>query len=342
MPPPGGADPGAGVCARAQVSPGNPSKTAAEMISSTSTRASHRLSLVRPPAPSPVPAEHADQDQASEGAFRRPWLERLRRGLEEELFVLHYQPIVSLRDGLISHHEALLRLADEPDGRLVAPGRFLPAAERYGLIREIDRMVIAMVAPLLRTSPGSGIAVNVSALSVTDEGMLAHLHGELRRHDVDPSRLVIELTETAAISDMERARDFCRGVQALGCSIALDDFGAGFGSFQYLKHLPFDYLKIDGDFIRGLPSSRTDQLVVKALVGVVRGMGRRSIAEFVGDEPTLQMLAGYGVDYGQGFHIGRPLAELPGSERALIPAVGTAPASQRPRLGRRARGASRS
>jgi EAL domain-containing protein (putative c-di-GMP-specific phosphodiesterase class I) len=153
--------------------------------------------------------------------------------------------------------------------------------------------------------------VNVSALSVTDATMLAYIERRLRWHGVDPSRLVIEVTETAAITDMDSASAFCAGVLALGCELALDDFGAGFGSFQYLKHLPFSYLKIDGDFIRRLPVSRTDQLVVKALAGVVRGMGRQTIAEFVGDETTLSMLGSYGVDYAQGFEVGRPSPALP-------------------------------
>lgn len=262
------------------------------------------------------------------GLHRSPWLARLRRALDAGLFVLHFQPIVALSDRSVSHHEALLRLADEPDGRLVAPGRFLPAAERYGLIRDIDRMVLDEVLALLGAdtgahagpplggadaregSPYARIAVNVSAVSVTDPGMLAHVARSLDRHGVDPSRLVIEVTETAAISDMVVAKSFCAGVLALGCEVALDDFGAGFGSFQYLKHLPFSYLKIDGDFIRLLPVSRTDQLLVRALAGVVRAMGRRTIAEFVGDEMTISMLRSYGVDYAQGFAVGRPQPAL--------------------------------
>jgi len=248
------------------------------------------------------------------GLHRRPWLERLRRALADDLFVLHYQPILSLKDGRVSHHEALVRLADEPDGRLVAPGRFLPAAERYGLIRDIDRMVLGKVVDVLaergslseHAEHAGSIAVNLSALSITDGGMLAEIERRLALSAVDPSRLVIEITETASISDMARARAFCAGVQALGCAVALDDFGAGFGSFQYLKHLPFRYLKIDGDFIRRLPDSPNDQLVVKALVGVVKGMGRSTIAEFVGDGPTLSLLRDYGVDYAQGFEVGRP------------------------------------
>jgi EAL domain-containing protein (putative c-di-GMP-specific phosphodiesterase class I) len=245
------------------------------------------------------------------GLHRRPWLQRLRRALVEDLFVLHYQPIVSLADGRVSHHEALLRLADAPGERLIAPGSFLPAAERYGLIREIDRMVLDKVTALLGDARGkSVVAVNLSALSVTDGGMLAHIERRLDLCGVDPARLVIEITETAAISDMERAKAFCAGVQALGCAVALDDFGAGFGSFQYLKHLPFRFLKIDGDFIRALPESPNDQLVVKALVGLARGMGRSTIAEFVGDEATLALLRDYGVNYAQGFEVGRPQAEI--------------------------------
>jgi EAL domain-containing protein (putative c-di-GMP-specific phosphodiesterase class I) len=246
------------------------------------------------------------------GLDRRPWLARLRHALAQDLFVLHYQPIVSLDDGRVAHHEALVRLADEPSGGLVAPASFLPAAERYGLIREIDRMVLDKVAALLGSPDGEGqtIAMNLSAVSLTDRDMLAHVQRGLARHGVDPSRLVIEVTETASISDMQRARDFCAGVQRLGCAVALDDFGAGFGSFHYLKHLPFRYLKIDGAFIRGLAGSPHDQLVVKALVGLVRGMGQRTIAEFVGDDTTLRLLRELGVDYAQGFAVGRPAPAL--------------------------------
>jgi EAL domain-containing protein (putative c-di-GMP-specific phosphodiesterase class I) len=253
------------------------------------------------------------------GLHRRPWLARLRRALEEDLFVLHYQPIVSLEDGSVSHYEALVRLADEPGAGLVAPGRFLPAAERYGLIREIDRMVLGKVTTLLadrgctgeRSEYGVRIAINCSSLSITDGGMLDQIERALTHAGVDPARLMIEVTETAAISDMARAQAFCTGVQTLGCSVALDDFGAGFGSFQYLKHLPFEYLKIDGDFIRGLPASPKDQLVVKALVELARGMGKQTIAEYVEDEVTVECLRDYGVDYAQGFEIGAPHPVVP-------------------------------
>jgi len=243
------------------------------------------------------------------GSITTRWLTRLRSALRTGAFVMHYQPIVSLHDRAVCHHEALLRLADCPDGSLVPPSMFLPAAERSGLIREIDRMVLGEVIHLMggpladRIAP---VAVNLSALSVTSEGTLAHIEHLLDLHQVSPGRLIVELTETAAISDMAKAAAFCGGLRSLGCAVALDDFGAGFGSFRYLKRLPFDYLKIDGDFIRSLPSSRKDQLVVEALVRVAKGMGKRTIAEYVGDRETMRLLRSYGVDCAQGFEVGRP------------------------------------
>ena len=306
------------------------------MQSSTRNRAVSRMLLTAPaagagrrrggwPAPTGAPPQRmpAPAGTSAAGIGRRPWLNRLRRALERDLFELHFQPIVSVESGFVSHYEALVRLADDPDGGLVAPGLFLPAAERHGLIRQIDRLVLEKVSTMLgeRTGPLQPgerqvrVAINLSALSVTDERMLATIERSLARHAVDPARLAIEITETSAISDMTRARAFCEGVLGLGCSLALDDFGAGFGSFQYLKHLPFSELKIDGEFIRRLPSSRTDQLVVRALAGIVRGMGRATIAEFVGDRPTMGMLQGYGVDYAQGYAVGRPQPLLPGCLR---------------------------
>jgi EAL domain-containing protein (putative c-di-GMP-specific phosphodiesterase class I) len=288
------------------------------MRSSTIAQVNQRL-LMRASARSPqqrfrgvqMPQPGSERICSPAGMQRRPWLARLRRALADDLLVLHYQPIVSLADGSISHHEALVRLLDEDDGHLIGPASFLPAAERYGLIGEIDRLVLDKVAEQLGDRRDGGvIAMNLSALSVTDREMLAHVRRGLQSHDVDPARLVIEVTETASISDMRVARDFCQRAQALGCSIALDDFGAGFGSFHYLKHLPFRFLKIDGAFIRGLPDSPHDQLVVEALVGLVRAMGQQTIAEFVGDRRTLELLRELGVDYAQGFHVGRPAPAL--------------------------------
>jgi len=300
------------------------------MRSSTIASAAPRMLVQAPPAAAsargqrPLAASAVFSSRSTPaGLHQRPWLGRLRRALAADRFVLHYQPIVALSDLRVSHHEALVRLDDEPDGRLVAPGRFLPAAERYGLIRELDRRVLERVIALLgdpdASPPAAGerpprIAVNLSALSVADPRMLGYLERRLAQHGVEPARLIVEITETASISDMPRARAFCAGVQELGCAVALDDFGTGLGSLQYLKHLPFRYLKIDGEFVRGLAHSRSDQLLVKALADVVRGMGGETIAEFVSDPSTLPLLARFGVDYAQGYALGaaRPLpAERP-------------------------------
>jgi EAL domain-containing protein (putative c-di-GMP-specific phosphodiesterase class I) len=297
------------------------SKNDAEMLSCTVADANAHVLL----EPAPMPARRREEGLASlrshgnahcspAGLARQRWLRRLRRALKNDLLALHFQPIVSLHDGRVSHHEALVRLADEPSGRLVAPARFLPAAERYGLICDIDRIVLEKVVATLsgaRAGDGLRIAVNLSALSVTDGRMLSHVERALARRGVSPARLVIEVTETASIRDMQQAKEFCAGVQELGCAVALDDFGAGFGAFHYLKHLSFSYLKIDGDFVSGLLHSPQDQLVVRALVGLARGMGSSTIAEFVGDRPTMRLLAALGVDYAQGFYVGRPRAEVP-------------------------------
>jgi EAL domain-containing protein (putative c-di-GMP-specific phosphodiesterase class I) len=271
------------------------------------------------------------------GLRQRPWLARLRRALREDRFVQHYQPIVSLHSGEVSHYEALLRLADEPDGPLIAPGAFLPAAERHGLVQELDRMVIEKAVALLGGELAGEdvvLAVNLSALTVSDAATLPHIEAALARHRVEPRRLALELTETAAIADMERAQAFCAKAAALGCAIALDDFGVGFGSFYYIKRLHFDYLKIDGDFIRELRRCERDRLMVATLVGLARGMGMRTIAEFVGDAPTLALLRELGVDYAQGFQVGRPRPEIRCAR--LTAAADTGCASPRPTRGRAA------
>jgi EAL domain-containing protein (putative c-di-GMP-specific phosphodiesterase class I) len=236
----------------------------------------------------------------------RPWDARLRRALCEDLFVLHYQPILTLASGTVGHWEALVRLQDEPDGPPLAPGAWLPAAERSGLVCEIDRMVVSKAVRHLAHSAHGGVAVNLSARSIVDSTMLRHIQRELECHCVNPHRLTLEVTETAAITDMARAQTFCEGAAALGCPLALDDFGVGFASFHHLKQLPFSHLKIDGEFIRNLRANAHDRLMVGALVDVARGMGMQTIAEWVGDEPTIELLRDLGVDGAQGFQIGRP------------------------------------
>ena len=234
------------------------------------------------------------------------WSDRIRQALEDDRFRVHAQPIVSLQTGEIAQYELLLRMR-AADGMLFKPATFLPVAERFGLIRAVDRWMVAAAARLLSDPRlGAAVAVNLSGDSLSDDGLPAYVEKTLAAVGADGSRLTFEVTETAAIANLEQARALIAHVTQLGCRFALDDFGAGFGSFYYLKHLPFHYLKIDGEFIRGLPEDATDQLLVRALVDTARGLGSQTVAEFVGSEATVERLRELGVDYAQGYHLGRP------------------------------------
>jgi EAL domain-containing protein (putative c-di-GMP-specific phosphodiesterase class I) len=209
-----------------------------------------------------------------------------------------------------------LRLPDDQGGEPLLPGAFLYVAERSGLIQAIDCWVagkaIALIAEHQRAGQRLVLHVNLSGKSIGDPKVAALTEAALVEAEIDPTRLVFELTETAAIANIEEAKAFTRRLRARGCRFALDDFGAGFGSFFYLKALPFDYLKIDGEFIRGITANAMDRLVVEAIVGIAQGMGKKTIAEFVGDDDTARLLEKSGVDYAQGYHVGRPrpLAEI--------------------------------
>ena len=263
-----------------------------------------------------VPSE-GGQARLTAGA---EWLARLRDGLEQERFQLYAQPIVGLHGQGPPFHELLLRLSDS-NGEVWGPSSFLPMAERSGLIVQVDRWVLAQAVALLHAEERAGrqlsLAVNLSGRTLVDVDLAGYLEGLLREQPVSPGRLVIEVTETAAISNIEQARTLAERLHGLGCRFALDDFGAGFSSFYYLKYLPLDYLKIDGEFVEHLRANAVDRLVVEAAVGIARGLGTQTIAEFVGDDETLETLRELGVDFGQGFHLGepRPIAELvPGPE----------------------------
>jgi diguanylate cyclase (GGDEF)-like protein/PAS domain S-box-containing protein len=242
------------------------------------------------------------------------WEHRIRKALVERRFVLHSQPIVDLETGEPVQHELLLRMQGERE--LYTPQAFLGVAERVGLMGAIDRWVVDEAIGLLAERPELTVNVNVSALSIGDEPLLDHIREALAEREVHPSRLNFEITETAALGNVEVARRFAAGLHDLGCSLALDDFGTGFGSFYYLKHLPADYLKIDGDFVSS-PRSHTDELVIEAIVRIAKGLGKRTIAEHVEDEQTVAALQRMGVDYAQGFHLGRPVPV----EAALASAV---------------------
>jgi diguanylate cyclase (GGDEF)-like protein/PAS domain S-box-containing protein len=241
---------------------------------------------------------------------RLTWSERVRGALENDRFELFQQPILELAPDEVTRHELLLRMRDD-EGALIGPSTFLYIAEQFGQIHAIDRWVCGEAIALLAERQAAGddicLEVNLSGASITDQELTESLEGMVRDSGIDGSRLIFEVTETAAIVNLDKARDFAARMAELGCSFALDDFGSGFGSFYYLKHLPFDYLKIDGDFIEKLPDSAADRLTVEAIVRIATGLGKRTIAEFVGDETTVELLREFGVDFAQGYHIGRPV-----------------------------------
>jgi diguanylate cyclase (GGDEF)-like protein/PAS domain S-box-containing protein len=240
---------------------------------------------------------------------RHSWLERLRTAIDEDLFELLAQPIVGICANGIRRYELLLRMRDD-QGDLIPPGAFLYNAERFDLMGEIDRWVLRKAVSLLHAHHAAGndisLSVNLSGKTMNDLRLPADLAEMLEAQPVPAGRLVVEVTETAAIVNIERARELAKELRKLGCEFALDDFGAGFASFYYLKHLEFDYLKIDGEFIKKLVSTHSDQLVVQAVVDIARGLGTKTVAEFVGDGDTAKLLHSFGVDYGQGYHLGRP------------------------------------
>ncbi len=237
------------------------------------------------------------------------WASAITQALAEEQFELFAQPIKSLHAHGPTQYELLLRMRDA-HGDHIPPGTFLYIAERLGMIQEIDRWVVARAIEMLAEQRACGhdlrFEVNLSGHTIGDPEILELIERRLRETGVPADRLIFEITETAAVSNIALAATFADRLSELGCRFALDDFGAGFGSFYYLKHLPFDYLKIDGEFVRHCTTNETDRILISAVVQIARGMGKHTIAEFVGDQDSVDVLTELGVEYGQGYFLGRP------------------------------------
>ena len=251
------------------------------------------------------PQVYANQSNAVAGT-----LAMIRAGVWQERLVLFGEPIVDLRSGRIVRHELLIRMLSEA-GELIAPDAFVPTAERFGMIGAIDRWVASAALSIARA--GTAVSINLSARSIGDTTILAAVRDAIAA-GVDPAAVVFEITESAALTDMDAAREFSERLAALGVCLALDDFGAGFASLRYLKHVPAAYLKIDREFIRDLRTGATDQELVKGIVGIARSLGKRTIAEGVPDVETLALLRGYGVELAQGRHVGAPRRFSPPTE----------------------------
>jgi ammonium transporter, Amt family len=248
------------------------------------------------------------------------WVTRIQRALDEDGFRLHYQAIAPIGDpnDTAGHFEILLRMAHDGD-EAAPPGAFIPAAERYGLMPEIDYWVVEHTLRWLdayRESGGHGIrrcAINLSGATLGNDKHTQRISDSLARYRIEPSLICFEITETAAMANIEQARRFIDEIKQIGCQFALDDFGSGLSSFGYLRDLDVDLVKIDGSFIREIDRNDVDRAMVEAIVGIARVMGLGTIAEFVENAQVLAVLREIGVDYAQGYHLARPrpLAEYP-------------------------------
>lgn len=241
--------------------------------------------------------------------------DRIRTALAAARFVPVYQPIAEVATGRIVAAETLVRLREE-DGSLARPDQFLDAAERFGFVTAIDRVVIAgvfdaLVASRKRISPDLEVSVNLSGLDFEDDALVAEISRLARLKGIRPSRITFEITETAALRDLGRVQDFTNALTSEGFRFALDDFGVGFSSFRYLRDLPMSTLKFDQSYVRDLPHKMENRVFVRGIAEICRGFGVKTVAEGVETPEILAILRELGVDRAQGYHVGHPALELP-------------------------------
>lgn len=240
------------------------------------------------------------------------WVSRINRALDEDRFHLVFQPIAPIvtADDDGDHYELLLRMEGD-EGRLVPPGAFLPAAERYNLSTKVDSWVVAKALEWLTSNPKhlaslAMCSINLSGHSLREDTFLEFVVRQFNKTKIPPEKICFEVTETAAIANLSSATRFIKALKELGCLFALDDFGSGLSSFAYLKNLPVTFLKIDGSFVKNIVEDPIDFVIVNSINEIGRVMGKKTIAEFVENESILQMLREIGIDYAQGYYIGRP------------------------------------
>ena len=237
------------------------------------------------------------------------WVPVIRDALLNNSFYLVFQPVVNLQDGDISHYEALIRLRDV-GGQEINPREFILAGERMGLIHGIDVWVVENAIDFLANLPlelaNVALAINLSSVAFQDESLLPVIKQKLEMTWVSAERITFEITETAAVDNFEKTRTLIYQIRALGCHFALDDFGAGFASFNYLKKFPVDYVKIDGQFIQNLADNEIDRSLVAAMHQIAQKLSKKTIAEFVEDAATVRVLREIGINYGQGHFFGKP------------------------------------
>jgi EAL domain-containing protein (putative c-di-GMP-specific phosphodiesterase class I) len=244
-------------------------------------------------------------------------VEQVRSAIEHDRFVVFSQPIQDLRTGAVASEELLVRMK-MPNGQLVAPFAFLPTAEAFGLSLEIDSMMVGKGIDMARG--GRRVAVNLSAHSLTDPGLTERV--EKAVHDgLDPSNLTFEVSENSAGTDLEAAKGLAVRLTQIGCDLAIDEFGVGYSSLQFVKHLPAQMIKVGREFVGDLPRSLDDYHVMGCIVDLAAKLGRKTTAVGVEDGLTLEILKRLGVDYAQGFYIGRPREIDPEQPRDVEPAA---------------------
>jgi EAL domain-containing protein (putative c-di-GMP-specific phosphodiesterase class I) len=244
------------------------------------------------------------------------WVSQIPIALEENRFCLYYQKIIPIDStgAKKEHYEILVRLIDE-DGNTIPPMAFIPSAERYNLMHLIDRWVISTLFNYLEklhkepSQPQNNsrvYAVNLSGASLSDDSFVAFVKEQFVKHQIEPSEICFELTETLAVANLATASELIKEIKTLGCHFALDDFGSGMSSFAYLKNLSVDYLKIDGAFIRNILDDNVASEMVEAIARIASVMGIETMAEFVENDDVLKKLKKLGVHYAQGYGISKP------------------------------------
>jgi EAL domain-containing protein (putative c-di-GMP-specific phosphodiesterase class I) len=228
--------------------------------------------------------------------------------LKDERLVFAYQPIVDARTRQAVHHECLLRMKRE-DGRIASAGEFIPAAEQLGLVRLVDRRALEMTVAALHAHPDVVLGVNVSGTTAGDPSWLKSFIDYVQANNAIAKRMIVELTETAALHHFEENANFVSQLRALGCRVAIDDFGAGYTSFRNLQMLRVDMVKIDGSYVQGLAASPDNQIFVRTLVDLAKNFNLKTVAEWVGSAEEAALLESFGVDYFQGYHFGQPVLD---------------------------------
>jgi diguanylate cyclase (GGDEF)-like protein len=241
------------------------------------------------------------------------WVPLIRDSLANNRFLLVFQPVLDLNEKCVSHYETLIRMIGD-DGTLIEPNNFIPIAERMGLIHDIDLWVVNKAIDILAELPNkhrdTSFNINLSSRAFQDAALLPLLKEKLAQTGIHANRITFEITETAAIANFSQTREMILNIRELGCRFALDDFGSGFSSFNYIKEFPVDYLKIDGAFITNLLHDQVDQTLIKSMIEIAKKLNKKIVAEFVENKKVLDLLIEYGADYAQGFYIGKPSPEL--------------------------------